>query len=363
MHTTISPPPDRPVQGRPRIALGRARRTLLAAALALGAAACTQSSLPVATTAALGQPSTLARMEALMDQPGPVQLQTHTAAHWAVNLGGLLNLRHEAAQAAALQDRSEPIALYAHVLRHPQQGVYWVDSGLSLDVLRHPQAHGLNWLLLRLMPLDQLQSVPGQDSASLARSAAPRAVFLTHLHLDHILGMPDLDQGVPVYVGPMESRHRGVKNAFVQGPTDALLGPQRALREWPAGSGTAPLPGSAASPGNSPQAGPNAGSGTGAGIAAVWDVFGDASVFALHTPGHTPGSMSYLARTPQGPVLMVGDTSHTAWGWEHGVEPGSFTADASANRAALLALKALVQRHPGTQVRLGHQALGETAPR
>ncbi len=348
MHIPSPAIPDPQAQAHPA-PMNRTRRALLASALALGAAACTQSGLSVvAPSSPLGQPSTLARMEALMGQPGPVQLHTVTAAHWAVNLSGLVNLRHEAAKSAALQEGQEPIALYTHVLRHPQHGVYWVDSGLSLSVVQRPQDFGLHWLLRRLMPLDQIQPLAGQDSASLARTAPPRAVFLTHLHLDHILGMPDLDKEVPVYVGPVESRHTGVKNAFVQGPTDALLGPQRKLHEW-----ALPTPPTPASSASAPQT-----TGSEAGISAVWDVFGDASVFALHTPGHTPGSMSYLARTPLGPVLMVGDTSHTAWGWEHGVEPGSFTANGPANRTALLALKALVQRHPGTQVRLGHQALG-----
>lgn len=54
-------------------------------------------------------------------------------------------------------------------------------------------------------------------------------------------------------------------------------------------------------------------------------------------------------------LRRTGDTSHTRWGWEHGVEPGSYTADQPTNLESLLLLKALVGRHPATDIRLGHQ--------
>jgi hypothetical protein len=59
----------------------------------------------------------------------------------------------------------------------------------------------------------------------------------------------------------------------------------------------------------------------------------------------------------KGPVLFVGDTSHTVWGWTEGVGPGSFTADHSKNGVSLARLKPLVAEHPSIDVRLGHQSL------
>jgi N-acyl homoserine lactone hydrolase len=84
----------------------------------------------------------------------------------------------------------------------------------------------------------------------------------------------------------------------------------------------------------------------------VIDVFGDGSLFAILTPGHTAGHV-YLARTPTGPVLFTGDACHTRWGWEHGVEPGSFTFERESERKSLLQLKALSERHPKMIVTLG----------
>jgi N-acyl homoserine lactone hydrolase len=87
----------------------------------------------------------------------------------------------------------------------------------------------------------------------------------------------------------------------------------------------------------------------------VIDVFGDGSLFAILTPGHSAGHVSYLARTTTGPVLMTGDVCHTRWGWEHGVEPGSYLRDRDGSRKSLFALKALSERHPKMTVALGHQ--------
>jgi glyoxylase-like metal-dependent hydrolase (beta-lactamase superfamily II) len=86
-------------------------------------------------------------------------------------------------------------------------------------------------------------------------------------------------------------------------------------------------------------------------------VFGDGSLFALHVPGHTRGSLAFLARTPRGPVLLVGDACHTAWGWKNGVEPGEFSTDGPRSAESLARLLDLARRHPSIDVRLGHQPL------
>lgn len=86
------------------------------------------------------------------------------------------------------------------------------------------------------------------------------------------------------------------------------------------------------------------------------DVFGDQTFWAIHVPGHTAGSTAYLARTTTGPVLLTGDACHTIWGWEHGVEPGSFSSDRAQSASSLARLRRFVAKHPTMDVRVGHQA-------
>ncbi len=165
-----------------------------------------------------------------------------------------------------------------------------------------------------------------------------KGVFLTHAHLDHIAGLPEVPLDTPIYLGPGETSERHWTHAFIRGMTDHLLAGRPELQTW-----------------KFADAGAQATADGGRALAVI-DIFGDGSVFAIRTPGHTLGSTAYLVRTPHGPVLLTGDTCHTRWGWEHGVEPGSYTRDAARNLASLLQLKALVARHPQIEVRLGHQA-------
>lgn len=304
---------------------------LFALAFVLLLQACGVTTHPV-EPANLGQPTSLAAMEAVMDKPGPVEVDSVVSADWQVPLNGLLNLDAAAARQAVLQDRDEPIEIYAHVLRHPQYGVYLVDTGVSQKLLDDPGTFGVHSVMRRFFPLDRMRIRRSTQEIVSHLPGKLRGVLLTHLHVDHISGMPDIASDVPLYVGKGEATTRAFKNMFVQGPTDGLLAGKAAFREWTfAGAEEEPL-------------------------ASVIDVLGDSTLYAFNIPGHTPGSVGYLARTPTGPVLFAGDTCPTLWGWQHGVEPGSFTDDGPLNRRSLLALKSLAERHPGLRVRLGHQA-------
>jgi len=156
---------------------------------------------------------------------------------------------------------------------------------------------------------------------------------MTHLHLDHVSGLPDVPDDTPIYAGPGETGERKLEHLVI-GPniTRALEG-KGPIQEWAFVR---------------EEGGP---------FEAALDVFGDGTVWALHVPGHTPGSTAYLVRTPAGPVLLVGDASHSAWGWHNAVEPGTYSSDGPRSVESLQRLRAFVAAHPDLDVRLGHQPL------
>ena len=269
-----------------------------------------------------------------MDIPGNVSAQTIVSTAWQARLSGLINLDSSAAKSAQLSDRDEPINVYAHVLQHPKFGTYLIDTGVSKKVLDNPSQFGVNWLVQRFMSIDKI-AIKQSTSDLLANLNSPlQGVFLTHMHLDHIAGMPDIDSAIPVYIGKNEATTKSLMNVVVQSVSDGVLGKNRVLREWNFS---------------------NIASATMSDGLDVLDVFGDGTVFAISVPGHTPGSTAYLVRTAAGAILFTGDTSHTQWGWDNGVEPGSFTEDHPRNLSSLLALKELSKRHPKMTVRFGHQ--------
>lgn len=304
--------------------------TLLGGALVFGATGCAASTHPVVSSP-LGTASGSDAMLAVLDQPGPLKVESVTSAHWAVSRAGLVNLDSAPAQAAQLKDGDEPIAIYFHVLRHPRFGTYLIDTGVERAMRDAPERAAMQGMVASAMRRDQLH-IKTALGDWLAREKTPvRGVLLSHLHLDHIMGTPDLPAGTALYAGPGETSARAMLFWFTQGTADQLLAGKPPLREWQFQRDAAGR------------------------FEGVVDVFGDGSLWAIWTPGHTPGSTSYLARTPTGPVLFVGDSCHTRWGWEHEVEPGSFTADHARNLDSLRRLRRLAQSHPKLQVRLGHQ--------
>ena len=310
-----------------------AARSLLLLGILVLCQACSLSDHHVVQST-LGKPSSLAEMERLIDRPGPIEVETINSADWTVPLAGLLNLKSAAAREAHLTDHPEPIHIFAHVLRHPQFGTYLVDTGVSQQLMDDPGGRGVSWVVRKVMPLEKIE-IRNSTAQILARIPdGVQGVFFTHLHVDHISGMPDIPRTVPLYVGRSESTQASFQNAFVRGTTTKLLNGKADLQEWSfrLDEGHKGLV-----------------------VGDVVDIFGDGSAFAISVPGHTPGSTAYVLRTPKGPILLTGDTCHTRWGWEHSVEPGSYTADQPTNRKSLLLLEELVRRHPAMVVRLGHQ--------
>ena len=311
----------------------RAGPTLLAAA-ALGALALSgcAASHHATTPGELGVARSSDELLAVLLQPGPVRFEKVIAADWAVDRSGLINLDHPEARAAGLEDGPEPIQIYFYALTHPEHGTFIVDSGLAEEFRDPASSERLGFLVRQALNTDAL-ALHITTADWVARNGGRLdGVFLTHLHIDHIMGLADVP-GTPVYAGPGETRASAFLNAFTRGTIDRLLDRTGPLREWP----FAPDPAGR--------------------FAGVLDVFGDGSVWALHVPGHSPGSTAFVVRTPDGPELLLGDATHTAWGWEHGVEPGTFSLDGPQSAESLAGLLDLAARFPQLRVHPGHQSL------
>lgn len=297
--------------------------------------ACTLTTHPV-QPAELGAARSTDDLLAVIDRPGPIQVESVSSADWSIDRKGLIDLDDPKAKAAQLKDGLEPIQIYFHALRHPQHGLFIVDTGVESALRDAPERAVVSGMLANAFGVERMDiHMPLGEYLGDAHEAL-RGVLLTHLHADHILGLPDVPRTAAIYAGPGEAHARGIQNLVIQDVTDSLFAdkaPLQELRFAPDRSGR---------------------------FEGVLDLFGDGSLWALAVPGHTPGSVAYLARTPDGPVLMTGDTCHTAWGWQNGVAPGSFSANPEQNAVSLKRLKRLVREHPTISVRLGHQALPAT---
>ncbi len=303
---------------------------LLAAVVPILAAACTGTSHPVGPPT-LGTPRSSRDLLALLDVPGPVEVETVASADWAVPRKGLVNLDRPRARAAGLADGLEPIQVYFHALRHPTRGLFLVDTGIERALRDRPAEAAFRGLVASRMHMELLRPREPVGDWLAAHGEPVRGVLLTHLHPDHLTGMADVPPGTPVYLGPGEAEARSLVGPLLRPHVDRALAGKPALSPWPF----------AAEPGGA--------------FEGVVDVLGDGTVWALWVPGHTPGSTAYLVRTPRGPVLLTGDACHTRWGWENGVEPGTFSDDVPRSAASQERLRRLVAEHPSVEVRPGHQ--------
>ncbi len=275
-------------------------------------------------------------LEELGSQPrGPIRFQKIVSADWSVDRGGLINLDHPKAEEAGLESGLEPIQIYFYVIDHPDNGRFLIDTGMGTIFQKPSEEWPVSGMVQSVMNMDLLKIHTSTSQWLEANGGSPKGVFLTHMHLDHILGSGDIDANTPFYIGPAEATDSMLLNMFVQGSTDNILGSDRILKEldFPAAddSHTESL--------------------------RILDFFGDGSLYVLHVPGHTAGSMAFLIRSTSGLQLVVGDTCHTTWGWKNNVTPGSFTANQERNAESLNSLIDISKKLSGITVHLGHQSL------
>lgn len=293
-------------------------------------AACRVTSHPTEPFAPPAARSTPKSWDEVLARPVDVDVQAVVSARWEGPRKGLVDLNHPLAKEAGITNEKVPIVLLVGVIRHPTAGDFVVDTGASEELVRRDRkgtVRGLARAITSTMePIESLAGIVTRHHLDVS------GVLLTHSHFDHVLGLPDLPLDVPIYVGPGELRQRRKFNTLLRPMMQRLFDGRDPVRELDPATAIALAP-----------------------FSTVVDLVGDGSIWGIVVEGHTKGSMAWLVNSTDGPALFVGDTSHTRWGWEHGVPPGTFTSDHELNAVALEQLREFVKAHPETKVYLGHE--------
>jgi glyoxylase-like metal-dependent hydrolase (beta-lactamase superfamily II) len=174
----------------------------------------------------------------------------------------------------------------AFLVEHPGAGRILIDTGFHPSVAAAPRAN-LGWLsqfTFRGIEMKPDQAVPAQLRARGIEPDQVKVVVMTHMHIDHASAVSEFP-GSTFVVSAAEwaaasehgQFHGYVKRQFDHGFDWRLLDFEGADTE------------------------------SFSGFARSFDLFGDGSVRAVYTPGHTLGHLSVVLRTERGEVLVAGD--------------------------------------------------------
>lgn len=86
------------------------------------------------------------------------------------------------------------------------------------------------------------------------------------------------------------------------------------------------------------------------------DIFGDGSLWAIQTPGHTKGHISYIANGKDGIVLISGDVSITKAGWEKNIPSGDYSENIALNASSFRQLKEFSIKYQIKNIYFGHES-------
>ena len=232
-----------------------------------------------------------------------------------------------------IKSSKQYVPVMSYLVRHPKKGDILIDTGF--DETFAQSGHGNFSCMGRFFNFARQK--PGSDTGSQLKqlNAKLTAVYFTHMHVDHTSGAPALPRDIPYYAG---------KGTLADSYADIFglcmnhLDGIENIHEIDFAA--APLV---------------------AGVGHVFDVFGDGSVWAIHTPGHSAGHMSFVVNTKTGPRLITGDASHTGYGFKNNIAPGK-TQDRAQSRESLNALRSLADKHKQIQIYFGHDPDGSYEP-
>jgi N-acyl homoserine lactone hydrolase len=178
------------------------------------------------------------------------------------------------------------VPVQAFLVEHPGAGPVLVDTGFHPSVAVSPSQNlgRIAPAIFRDVKMDPSQAVPAQLREKGIPPGDVRFVVMTHLHMDHASAIAEFPQATFVVSSSewKEATSRGQFHGYVRRQFDH--GFDYRLLDFEGRDAS-----------------------SFSGFARSFDLFGDGTVRAVFTPGHTLGHMSVVVRTRELEVLITAD--------------------------------------------------------
>lgn len=259
-----------------------------------------------------------------------ITLKSFVTGYVLLNKRGALNPDHP--KAGVIKEELFDAPVLAHWIHHEKLGDYLIDTGL--DGSYHDDPHGnMKGLLAKLFInanifVDEYKQAENQNIGHYIEENGIKlkGVFFTHLHSDHIAGTRELPKNIPYVANKLEKYHE--YKPFFYG--DYLKGVETLYEIDFKDAEDMPILGKCV------------------------DIFGDGSLWAVSTPGHTKGHISFLINAKNGPILLAGDVCFIKSSFKNGVAPSSYTEDVNINQKSFDKILEFKRAYPQVEVICGH---------
>ena len=266
----------------------------------------------------------------VFNNPQPLKVKSFITGYVLLNKRGALNPEHP--KAGFINDEVLEVPVLAHWIHHEKLGDYLIDTGL--DSSYHDDPHGnmkglfSKFFIKANLFVDEYKQAENQNISYHVEKEGIKlkGVFFTHLHSDHVAGTRELPKNI-IYATGKDEKYHDYKPFFYG---DYLKGVKTLYEIDFKDAADMPI------------------------LGKCIDIFGDGSLWAISTPGHTKGHISFLINALNGPILLAGDVCFIELSLKNGVAPSSYTEDVKVNQETFDRIIEFKRTYPKIEVICGH---------